>query len=122
MGGRTSVRGYRENTLVRDQALLASLEFRIPLFSRGNPGDFLHIVPFMDYGTTRNVDRPTPTPQSLWSLGLGLRWGATLMRSPVNLKTYVEIFWGHQLKEIKVAGDHDLQDDGIHFQIRVTGF
>jgi hemolysin activation/secretion protein len=33
VGGRYSVRGYREYSLVRDNALLASLEFRIPIFT-----------------------------------------------------------------------------------------
>jgi hemolysin activation/secretion protein len=122
VGGRYTVRGYRENTLVRDQALLASLEFRIPVASNRNQADFLQIVPFMDYGTTWNVDLPTPSPRSLWSLGLGFRWGATLMESPFKLRTYFEIFWGYQLKEIDFPSDHDLQDDGIHFQFVVTGF
>ena len=116
VGGRYTVRGYRENQLVRDQALLASLETRIPLVKDALLADYLDIAPFLDYGRGWNKDLPTPPLQSISSIGLGLRWGITLMRTPVRLQSQFEIYWGYPLREVDDPG-HTLQDHGIHLQL-----
>jgi hemolysin activation/secretion protein len=41
VGGRYTVRGYPENTLVRDNGFIASLESRIPLIKNHLLADFL---------------------------------------------------------------------------------
>jgi hypothetical protein len=43
------------------------------------------------------------------------------MKSPVELKLDFEFYWGYALKEVSVP-DYNIQDDGIHFQVTVTGF
>jgi len=121
VGGRYTVRGYRENLLVRDQALIASVELRIPLVQNTPWAEYLQIVPFSDYGYAKNRDLPSLDPRSIYSVGLGLRWGVPLMKSPVELKLDFEFYWGYALKEVSVP-DYNIQDDGIHFQIAVTGF
>jgi hemolysin activation/secretion protein len=122
VGGRYTVRGYRENLLVRDKGLILTLESRIPL-ARNHPwADSLYLIPFFDYGAARNEDRPTPPPESIYSAGLGLRWEVTLIKSPVELKLQSEFFWGYALRDVEVSGEYDLQDDGIHFQVALTGF
>ncbi len=121
VGGRYSVRGYRENQMVRDQGLIASLELRIPLVRDKFWADYLQVAPFMDFGTARNRKSPTPSPSRIYSAGLGLRWALTLMKSPFELRPQLEIYWGHPLRDLDTGGD-DLQDDGIHFQFVITGF
>jgi hemolysin activation/secretion protein len=121
VGGRYTVRGYRENLLVRDQAGIASVELRIPIVQNAPWAEYLQLVPFSDYGYAKNKDLPTFYPRSIYSVGLGLRWGVPLMKSPAELKLDFEFYWGYALVDVNPP-DHNLQDDGIHFQIAVTGF
>jgi len=121
VGGRYTVRGYRENLLVRDQAVIASVELRIPIVQNAPWAEFLQLVPFSDYGYAKNRDLPSFDPRSIYSVGLGFRWGVPLMKSPAELKLDFEFYWGYALKDVSTP-DYDIQDDGIHFQIAVTGF
>ena len=121
VGGRYSVRGYRENQLVRDQGLIASLESRIPLVRNVPWAEYLQIAPFVDFGKAWNREVETPSPRSISSVGLGLRWAATLMTFPFHLRPQIEIYWGYRLREVDNP-ENDLQDDGIHFQFVITGF
>ncbi len=120
VGGRYTVRGYRENTLVRDNAFLASLEARVPLISNAPWADYLQLAPFFDYGRAWNTDRDTGDPPDISSVGIGLRWGASI-RSPVTVKTDLEFYWGYPLRNVDTPGG-DLQDDGIHFRFVLTFF
>lgn len=121
VGGRYTVRGYRENLLVRDQAVIASVELRIPMVQNAPWAEVLQLVPFSDYGYAKNRDLPSLDPRSIYSVGLGLRWGVPLMKSPADLKLDFEFYWGYALKDVTYP-DYNIQDDGIHFQIAVTGF
>ena len=119
VGGRYSVRGYRENQLVRDNAIIGSLEARQPLFRNKPWADYLEIAPFVDWGKGWNTGEPTPSPKFIWSAGVGLRWAATWLERPFRIKPRFEIYWGHPFKDVDTEGG-DLQDDGIHFQLAVT--
>jgi hemolysin activation/secretion protein len=121
VGGRYTVRGYRENLLVRDQALIASVELRIPVVQNAPWAEYVQLVPFSDYGYAKNRDLPSLDPRSIYSVGLGLRWGVPLMKSPAELNLDFEFYWGYALKDVTYP-DYNIQDDGIHFQISVTGF
>jgi hemolysin activation/secretion protein len=117
MGGVGTVRGYRENLLVRDQGVIASLELRIPLlhpFSEGEIAGFrLALAPFADFGYAWNVGH-TPPVQTLASLGLGLRWS---WRDRIEGYAY----WGGRLRSVPRT-DSNIQDDGFHLGIRVRVF
>ncbi len=121
IGGRYTVRGYRENLLVRDQAFIASLESRIPLIQNKRWADYLQFCLFGDYGSGSNVKVPTSGPSDISSVGLGLRWAASPMKSAFKLKPEAEIYWGHALRHLDFQ-DKNLQDRGIHFQIALTGY
>lgn len=121
VGGRYSVRGYPENTLVRDNGFIASLESRIPIISNHFLADFLEFCQFADFGTAWNTDIPTPKPRSIGSVGLGLRWGATF-RYPILWRPQFEIYWGIPLKHVSTPGPWNLQDSGIHFQFLIAAF
>ena len=120
VGGRYSVRGYREDTLVRDNGFIASLETRIPLIRNRPYADFLEFAPFVDFGTSWNTDLDTPSPKTLGSIGPGLRWAATF-RSPFQWKPQFEFYWGIPLRKVHTPGGN-LQDHGIHFQFLIAAF
>ena len=61
VGGRYSVRGYREFTVLADNVFLGSLEARIPVYTSAIGEELLYLVPFFDYGRAWNtnvVNRP----------------------------------------------------------------
>ena len=116
-GGARSVRGYRENRLVRDEGVELSLEWQIPLWVDANGVDRGHInlVPFIDYGRARDHNSKLPTGQSttIKSAGLGIQW------TPLNWIN-LDVFWGHAFDEddLPPVQDNDIQDDGWHFSLR----
>ena len=115
VGGRFSVRGYRENTLVRDNAMVATVEARLPVLRSAQTEDLLQIAAFLDYGNAWNNgnDPVTPSREFLASAGLGLR--ANFL--PQN-RGYFEVYWGNRLNHI-TNPRNDLQDYGIHLQLVV---
>jgi hemolysin activation/secretion protein len=116
IGGMHSVRGYRENQLVRDSGAVASLEWRIPVFRLPLPvlsqsiiDGQVQLAVFTDYGWSESRDPQTPEdPKTIGSWGLGVLWDP----SP---KIHTAFYWGVPFKNIKEGLDHDLQDSGIHF-------
>ena len=120
IGGRFSVRGYRENQMVRDNGLISSLEFRIPLIRNKFWADSVQLALFVDFGRAWNKDISTPELKNISSAGLGLRWEVTLPLR-LQLKPQFEIYWGVPFRDIETSGG-DLQDHGIHVQITITAF
>jgi hemolysin activation/secretion protein len=108
VGGVDTVRGYRENTFVRDNGIAASLELRVPLYASTSRQIEVLLVPFVDAGYAYNVD-DTPDFEILSSVGVGLTASYTKHFSG-------QIFFGQHLNEVDDESD-DLQDYGIHFQI-----
>lgn len=121
LGGQTTVRGYRENLLVRDNAVIASAELRVPiarlaLSERGGPSTgTVQAAAFVDWGRGFNTDRATPTPGSIASVGVGLLWSPTAWAQ-------AQLYYGHALREVDTGRDEDIQDQGIHFRIALSGW
>jgi hemolysin activation/secretion protein len=127
IGGASTVRGYRENTLVRDNGYILSLEGRIPIFeltmpalpylpspASADPQDGqVQLAPFVDYGTGWNKRSTTPRPRNISSVGLGFRWES----GPVAAQLYL----AYGLRHFHIAG-RDLEDDGIHFRVTLRAF
>lgn len=115
IGGANSIRGYRENQLVRDNGFVFSIEGRFPVATIAIPGlsksvddGTVYLAPFIDLGRSwENKNIATPTPHNLYSAGLGLRWD-------ISADLHFEIYWGYAFRKIDNP-DHDLQDNGIHF-------
>jgi hemolysin activation/secretion protein len=116
VGGRYSVRGYRENTVIRDNALLASLESRIPLLRFASGEERLQFAQFVDVGHAWVSRGSTPDPQTLASVGLGLRWNV-LPRERARF----ELYWGVPLNHVPHPSGN-LQDYGIHLQAVVQAW
>jgi len=110
LGGHQSVRGYRENELVRDNGFASSLELRIPLWSNAAETSSLQLAPFVDLGRSWNTQRGEPSPRTLASVGVGLRAAFTR-----HLRG--EIYWGHPMHDVPEPADDDLQDDGVQFSL-----
>ena len=113
VGGRFSVRGYRENTLIRDDAFLASIESRFPLMSYVSGEPLLQFAQFVDLGRAWTAKGITPNPHTLASVGLGLRW-SILPRDRARF----ELYWGLPLNHVPHPPGN-LQDHGIHLQFVV---
>lgn len=113
VGGMNTVRGYRENQLVRDNGLVGSAELRIPVWKNASGRHLLQIVPFADVGHAWNngLDPPINT---IGSVGLGLRF------APWEW-SHAEIFWGQRLSEVENPMT-TAQDHGINFRVMIDAF
>ena len=124
LGGRYTVRGYREVTILRDNSFIASIESRFPLVRWGNGEPMIQLAPFIDvaHGWNLGENRPAPTapitsfPDTLASVGIGLRWNIL-----PNDRANFEIYWGQQLKHVARIS-HTVQDHGVHMGIVVNLF
>ena len=105
------MRGYRENTLVRDDAVLASVETRFPLFRFPSGEDRLQFAQFVDFGHAWNAKGETPDLRMLASVGVGLRWSILPQE-----RARFEVYWGQQLNHVR-QGEGNLQDYGIHLAL-----
>ena len=120
MGGASTVRGYRENLLVRDNGVIASMEYQLPLFnSETSTDDFdarrLKLAAFFDFGESWNNDwqyDPDASKQQISSVGLGLLWNPSRSISS-------SVYWGNAIDDFG-TGSGDLQDDGIHLSFSWT--
>ncbi len=118
VGGRYSVRGYRENQLVRDNGFVASLESRIPIFHDVPWAETVQLAPFFDIGRAWSHDTPSPGRHTLASLGIGLRW-AWAWTYLLEYRPELEIYWGHALLNTPTTGG-DPQDSGVHLQFTLA--
>lgn len=111
VGGARSVRGYRENQLVRDNGFVASAELRIPVFRELDGSSKYQLVPFYDFGRAWNENRSTPDPSYIASAGVGMLWNP-------DAHLAAELYLAKAFRKIVGESDeHDLQDSGIHFQV-----
>jgi len=106
LGGLDSVRGYRQNQVVRDNAVLGTIEGRYQLESVAG----LELVVFTDYGAGENAnDALSQGRDSLSSIGTGISYQSLSGLS-------AELFFAHGFQDVEVS-HYDLQDEGIHFRL-----
>jgi hemolysin activation/secretion protein len=120
LGGLRTVRGYRENELVRDNAWVASVELRVPVLIDADGLERIELRPFVDVGKAWNERSGTANPadegsdqnvETLASIGAGL-----VLRPTRRLQ--LEAYWGGRLRQIEERGD-DIQNHGWHFVARL---
>jgi len=115
LGGSRTVRGYRENELVRDNGVATSLELRIPILRTALGRDVLQLAPFFDLGHGWNdSDSDFTRIKTIASFGAGLRYQATD-------QIFLSIYYGEPLRSYKRSED-DLQNHGFHFQVSMATF
>jgi len=109
-GGHASVRGFRENLIVRDQGVAGSVELRIPAPPIHEDLNRLELGVFTDvgYGRNRGGDSRGAT-----IVGLGLGLHADFFK---YFRTSLE--WAIDLKESGTVSGNELQDDGFHFSVQ----
>ena len=120
IGGANSVRGYRENLLVRDNGIVASIEYQRRLFGADSgikefDARRLRLALFADYGESWNdkwMFDPNPDKEELASVGAGLLWNPSASVSAT-------LYWGHAIRDVG-TGDDALQDNGIHLGFNWT--
>ena len=109
LGGATTVRGYRENLLLRDRAALASLEWQAPM----TPSDWkvrLTGAAFADFGWGRNIyEAGDSLPRNIASAGVGL-----IAQGPWGLSG--RVYFAVPSRKGLTPKD-DWQDRGIHFAL-----
>lgn len=109
LGGAGSVRGFRENQLVRDTGAQASIELTWPLLPQGADGWQLDLSPFFDAAAGRNVGEHAATLAS-WGLAAQARWHGVRL----------DVARGIRLKQPSAASAASsglLQDKGLHLQL-----
>jgi hemolysin activation/secretion protein len=120
VGGVYTVRGYRENTYVRDNGFNANLELHYPLLTSLMSGNNnLFLVPFLDYGGAWNNDTSIISDQKadyLFSAGIGFTWQF------YNVNT--EFYWANAFNPVMNSPntERNIQDDGIHFRVNINAF
>ena len=106
LGGIKTVRGYRQNQVVRDNAYLASLEAHY----RPDLPIWVDLIGFVDWGRGENHKDSAATGRSdLASIGIGV-----VLKHSTRLS--VELYLAHGFDDFKTS-EYDLQDDGVHFRL-----
>jgi filamentous hemagglutinin family protein len=116
LGGLDTVRGYRQDLLLSDNAALASVEIRLPILRWNERGSVLQIAPFFDVGTawTNGEEREVANPNTLAAVGLGLRL------SLFNGLT-ARLDWGFPLIAVDVEAN-TWQENGFYFSVESSPF
>lgn len=115
VGGQQTVRGYRQDALLTDNAILASVELRYPIVRTNDGEGLLQVTPFVDFGTAwNNGDRPDPDPNTLVSVGLGLRF-----QYSENLS--IRFDWGIPLVDVD-SNERTWQENGLYFSVEINPF
>ncbi|WP_374939410.1 ShlB/FhaC/HecB family hemolysin secretion/activation protein [Tolypothrix sp. FACHB-123] len=114
LGGQLSVRGYRQDTLLTDNGMLFSAEFRLPILRVPKMGGVLQLTPFIDVGTGWNVKGDNPSPSTLVGTGLGLLWKQGDSFS-------ARFDWGIPLTSVE-GEKRSLQENGLYFSVQYSPF
>ncbi len=113
VGGARTVRGYRENQIVRDNGVAASLELRIPLLRDRQRKIDVSLLPFVDVGYGRDDNGPGKLrSDTLASVGTGL--GFELFDAIRG-----EIYYGGRLTGAPGENGDGIQRHGVHFRVAV---
>ncbi|HMU64741.1 MAG TPA: ShlB/FhaC/HecB family hemolysin secretion/activation protein [Nitrosomonas sp.] len=117
VGGRHTVRGYRENQMVRDNGYAGSAELHIHLIGNTQANFRFDLVPFFDFGAAWNNADSTlarTNTQHIYSAGIGFQFRVHRLSS--------ELYWAQRLEGRSPQLHGDLQDSGVHFQARIDAF
>jgi hemolysin activation/secretion protein len=120
LGGQESVRGYRQDALLKDNGALISAELRLPIYRSPQQQLLLHLTPFVDVGTAWNSsgraesDTNTSDTNTLASVGLGLR-------CQLGDSLIARLDWGIPLVDI-AARERTWQENGVYFSVIYNPF
>ncbi len=112
IGGIQTVRGYRENQMVRDTGQIFNVEVEFPLLTTGPKGGILSILPFYDFGRGRNHGEAS---ELLTSAGVATRMRWLGWRFDVAVAKRLA-------HPVATNGGHHWQDKGLHMQLAYDFF
>lgn len=116
LGGSDSVRGYRQDFLLTDNGAFASAEVQVPILGLPQINGVLQVTPFVDFGAGWNSSgRDDPDPNTLASVGLGLRWSQ-------GDRFTARLDWGIPLISADVEERRTLQENGLYFSVQYNPF
>ena len=113
IGGVNTVRGFRENQLVRDVGAIYNIEFEYPLVKSPGTGLNATVIPFYDHGRGWNKGDVAATLSS-WGLANRVGWQG-LSLDVVLAKRLVS-------PQLAKASKSTLQDKGVHVQLAYAFF
>jgi hemolysin activation/secretion protein len=114
LGGQATVRGYRQDALLTDNGVFASVEARLPIFRVPEVQGTLQVTPFIDFGTGWNTSGDGPDPNTLVGVGFGLLW-------QMGDNFTARLDWGIPLIDINLR-DGTWQENGVYFQLQYRPF
>ncbi|MEH1841139.1 MAG: ShlB/FhaC/HecB family hemolysin secretion/activation protein [Nostoc sp.] len=115
LGGQDSIRGYRQDYLLTDNGTFVSAEVQVPILRLPQINSTLQVVPFVDFGVGWNSSgRNNPDPNTLASVGLGLRWSQ-------GDRFTVRLDWGIPLVSVN-SNERTLQENGLYFSLLYNPF
>ena len=109
IGGGYSVRGYRENQVVRDRGAHGSIELRRAILRGLEGAAVLQLAAFVDHGRAWNHGRGRRDRVELTSAGAGLRFRRERYSG--------HLYWAADLEDVEAPEDRGLQDHGWHFRL-----
>lgn len=113
VGGARTVRGYKENQLVRDNGVVASLELRIPILPGSRGPLRLSLVPFVDFGHAWDESGPAKLEtDTIASLGVGIAF-----RLYEGIRG--DLQYGGRLTGESGENGSGLQQHGVYFRVTV---
>lgn len=118
-GGIDSVRGFRKNEVLTDNAVVGSLEYRVglkPLFNNlpTRTFDNWSASVFVDAGHGWNSDFPDPEFNTLISAGLQLNFD-------IFERVSGSVYYGQRLINLPDPVDDQFQDTGVGFRLTFRG-
>jgi len=116
LGGSQTVRGFRENQLLRDNGFFGSVEWRIPIWMRADKTPIVSLAPFIDFGSGWNHVRrgAEDLNATIGSAGLGVLVNA-------NKHVQASVYWGCPFTDPGNKRE-SLQDYGFHVALSVNAF
>ncbi|MBD2532137.1 ShlB/FhaC/HecB family hemolysin secretion/activation protein [Nostoc flagelliforme FACHB-838] len=115
LGGQDSVRGYRQDYLLTDNATFVSAEVQVPILRFPQIDSTLQVIPFVDFGVGWNSSGTVdPDPNTLAAVGLGLRWSQ-------GDRFTIRLDWGIPLVSVN-SSDRTLQENGLYFSLLYNPF
>jgi hemolysin activation/secretion protein len=115
LGGQGTVRGYSQDRILADNAILASAELRYPVLRIPEIKGVLQLTPFVDFGTAWNMSDPSRTSlekNTISSAGIGLLWQQSDRLS-------ARLDWGIPLVRLD-SSKNSWQENGLYFSVTYT--
>jgi hemolysin activation/secretion protein len=121
MGGRQSLRGFRQNFRSGDNGVSLSIEHQVTLKRNVSGASVLQLTPFLDAGVVWNAahnPNPLPAQTFLVGLGIGLQWQPT---EKWDLRFDYGLPLVKPTDDQRSVGDHrsnNLQDVALYFSLK----